>query len=59
MAKAIFLNENDYLCKIDNFIKGFTYYKIVNIFEWPIFKLLENDVEYIEYKKNYLYTEDV
>lgn len=45
--------------KLIIFIKGFTYYKIVNIFEWPIFKLLENDVEYIEYKKNYLYTEDV
>lgn len=59
MAKAIFLNESDYLYKIEDFIKDFTYYEGVNIFEWPIFKLLENDPAYIEYKKNYLYTEDV
>lgn len=56
VAKKILLKEEGYLDYAIKYLKDYEVeYQINMIYTWPLFKLIENEAEYVEYKNEVLY----
>ncbi|PNZ74906.1 hypothetical protein CD152_00900, partial [Macrococcoides caseolyticum] len=55
MARAIFLNDSNYLEKIEAFFELVEVKQIIIILQWPIFKLVKQKDDFIAFQEKYLY----
>lgn len=55
MASAIFLNDSNYLEKIEAFFELVDVKQIIIILQWPIFKLVKQKDDFIAFQEKYLY----